>query len=177
MAEVATLARPYAEAVFELAKDNGELDAWSRMLAYLATAAADETLSSYLEGPISAADRAKALVAVCGDELNDLGKRFVRVLADYRRLDLLTEIWAQFEALKALAEQTLDVEVVSAKPLSSEQEASLAGSLAKRFKREVALVSRVDESLLGGAVIRTGDTVIDGSVRGKLNKLAEGVLR
>lgn len=177
MAELATIARPYASAVFDLAKDSGELDRWSRMLAFAATAASDDTLADYLDSPVPAKAKVEALIAVCGDELNDVGQRFISVLAQNKRLDLLVEILAQFEEFKAMAEQILDVEVVSAQPLTEAQQASLTASLKARFDREVAMVTSVDESLLGGAIIRAGDTVIDGSVKGKIGKLAEGVLR
>jgi F-type H+-transporting ATPase subunit delta len=178
MAELATLARPYANAVFDIAKGAGDLDRWSRMLVCLGAVAADRSVRQLLEAP-EMPDEQKAfrLADICGDELDDRARKMIQVLARNKRLGLIGEIRDQFEELKALDEKVLEVEVVSARPLSSEQEESIRSALANRYQREVTMSSRVDEHLLGGAVIRAGDTVIDGSVRGKLDKLAETLQR
>ena len=178
MAELATIARPYANAVFELAKRNRALDVWSRQLAVAAAVAADPSINEIIESPATTnLQKANTLARVCGDDLNGEGKQLLHVLARYKRLHLLTEIGAQYEALRAQEEASLEVEVVSAYPLSDAEQKRLSEALAKRFKKEILLTSRVDESLLGGAIIRAGDTVIDGSVRGKLDKLAETIRR
>ena len=178
MAELATLARPYANAAFDVAKSDGELDRWSRMLALLGAAAADETVQVLLATPeVEELQKAYRLSEICGPELNDRGKRFVQVLADNKRLPLLPEIQAQFEALRAEEQATLDVTVTSAFPMSEQELERLKGALSKRFERDVSMVSEVDNSLIGGAIIRAGDTVIDGSLRGKLDKLAENIQR
>ncbi len=178
MAEIATLARPYANAVFAAAKEHGELDRWSRMLQFLATAAADPQVQTLLEAPeVSDEQKAFRLVDICSDELNDRGRKFVRVLAENKRLALLGEVADQFEALRAQEQKSLDVDITSAFPLSGEEEARIRSALIRRFDREIQLTSQVDPSLIGGAVIRAGDTVIDGSVHGKLQKLAESILR
>ena len=178
MAELATLARPYANAVFDIAKSAGALDGWSRMLGCLGAVAADAGVRQLLEAP-EMPDEQKAfrLADICGDELDDRARKMIQVLARNKRLGLIGEIRDQFEELKAQNEKVLEVEVVSARPLSAEQEESIRASLANRYQREVTMSSRVDEQLLGGAVIRAGDTVIDGSVRGKLDKLAETLQR
>jgi F-type H+-transporting ATPase subunit delta len=178
MAEVATLARPYANAVFDIAKNSSDLDRWSRMLGCLSAVAADDSVRQLLDAP-EMPDEQKAfrLADICGDELDDRARKMIQVLARNKRLGLIGEIRDQFEELKAQDEKVLDVEVVSARPLSAEQEERLRSALAERYQREVTMSSRVDEHLLGGAVIRAGDTVIDGSVRGKLNKLAETLQR
>ncbi len=178
MAELATLARPYANAAFDIAKSDGELDKWSRMLALLGAAAADETVQVLLATPeVEELQKAYRLSEICGPELNDRGKRFVQVLASNKRLTLLPEIQAQFEALRAEEQATLDVMVTSAYPLSEQELERLKGALSQRFERDVSMVSEVDDSLIGGAIIRAGDTVIDGSLRGKLDKLAENIQR
>lgn len=178
MAEIATLARPYANAAFDVAKSDGELDRWSRMLALLAAAAENETVQILLAAPdVEELQKAYRLAEVCGDDLNDRGKRFVQVLAANKRLPLLAEIQAQFEGLRAEEQATLDVAVTSAYPLSDAEFEKLKLALSKRFDREVSMASDVDKSLIGGAIIRAGDTVIDGSVRGRLNKLAETIQR
>jgi F-type H+-transporting ATPase subunit delta len=178
MAELATLARPYANAVFSIAKQSGELDRWSRALEFLAVATADEQMKTLLEAPDVAEERkAVQVIEVCGEELNEGAKNFIQVLAVNKRLVLIEPIREQFEDLRALEQQSLDVQVTSAFPLSDAQGQSLAVALAKRFDKEVHLTSEVDQTLIGGVVIRAGDMVIDGSVRGKLNKLQESIQR
>lgn len=178
MAELATLARPYANAVFALARESGELDRWARMLEYLAVASVDPQLMVLLEAPeVAEEHKAFRLAEVCGAELNDRARKFVQVLATNKRLPLLGEIHQQFEALRALEQQSLDVEITSAFPLVESQEEALREALNRRFAKDIEITSQVDASLIGGAIIRAGDTVIDGSVRGKLEKLAETIQR
>jgi F-type H+-transporting ATPase subunit delta len=178
MAELATLARPYANAVFAVAKQSGELDRWSRMLEFLSVAAADSKMRSLLDAPeIGEEQKARQLIDICGDELNDRAKQFVRVLAGNRRLDLVGDIAELFEDLRAEEQQMLDVRVMSAFPLSDEESEQLRTALARRFDKEIQLTSDVDRSLIGGVLIRAGDVVIDGSVRGKLAKLQEMLQR
>ena len=178
MAELATLARPYANAVFQISKGSSELDAWSRMLEFLSVASGDPQLKRLLDAPdVAEAQKALRLTEVCGEELTEHARQFVMVLAANKRLPLISEIAAQFEVLRSLEQQSLDVEIVSAFSLSDDEADSLREALGRKFGKEVQLTSRVDESLIGGAVIRAGDTVIDGSVRGKLDKLAETIQR
>ena len=178
MAELATLARPYANAAFEIAKNDGELDRWSRMLLLLAAATDHESVQTLLSAPdVDETTKAYRLQDVIGPELNDRGKRFLQVLASNKRLLLLGEIHTQFEVLRAEEQATLDVTVTSAFPLADAELERLKERLSRRFERDVNMASEVDASLIGGAVIRAGDTVIDGSVRGKLKKLAETVQR
>ena len=178
MAELATMARPYANAAFDVAKRDKDLGQWSKALSYLAAAAGDETVRGLLESPeLEAPVKAQRLIDVCGDALDDRSKRFVQVLASNKRLPLIGEIANQFELLRAAEEQQIEVEVISAMPLTDDQQKTLAAALEKKFERDVNMTHSVDETLIGGAVIRAGDTVIDGSLSGKLKKLAENVLR
>ncbi len=178
MAEVATLARPYANAIFDIAKSEKRLDGWSRELTFAATAAAAPKIKAAIESPsLSGEEKVRQMALVCADELSAKGKQLLHVLARNKRLTLLGEIRAQFEVLRAQEEQLLDVEVVSAHALDDAERMRLTEALGRRFQREIQLSSRVDETLLGGVVIRAGDTVIDGSVRGKLEKLAETLQR
>ncbi len=174
MAELATLARPYANAAFDIAKGDSQLDAWSRMLALLGQAANTDAVQRLLESP-ELEDGAKALKLgeLFREELNDRGKRFLQVLADNKRLPLLPEIAEQFEVRRAEEEQVLDVEIIAAYPLTADQESKLGAALGRKYGREINLSSRVDDTLIGGAIIRAGDTVIDGSVQGRLQKLKE----
>lgn len=178
MAELATLARPYANAAFGLAQERGQLERWARLLRLLADALELPALQALVETP-SKADAAKAreFAALLGDELDAAGRGFLDVLAANKRLALLPEIQRQFGALKAAAEKTLDVEITAAARLSEAELQQFAAALERRFEQQVDVTARVDAALLGGAVIRAGDTVFDGSVRGKLDKLAESLAR
>ena len=178
MAELATLARPYANAVFSLARETRALDVWARRLGVLAAAAAEERVRTLLESPEVPAERkAFHLADVCGDEVDERGRKFLLVLARNGRLGLLGEISRRFDELKAAEERNLDVEVLSTYPLTEAQAERLRNALQVKFGKEVRLTSEVDPRLLGGAVVRAGDTVIDGSVRGRLDKLAESLAR
>lgn len=176
MAELATLARPYAAAVFSLAKKSKRLAEWSRMLEYLASAAADPTVGRVLGDPsITAEAKAYRLADVCGDVMTDAGRSFVNVLAANRRLNLIGDIRDQFEDLRAQEERVLDVQVVSAYELSDAERRQMIDALKRTHQKEVQLTTKVDSTLLGGAIVRAGDVVIDGSVRGRLEKLIEAL--
>ncbi|MDG2278963.1 MAG: F0F1 ATP synthase subunit delta [Pseudomonadales bacterium] len=177
MAELATIARPYANAVFDLARRDNALNQWSSMLGVLGATSEHPTVKMLVQSPdLQSTVKAFRLAEVCGDELDDRGKKFLQALADNDRLDLLGEISAQFEALRAEEEKSLDVEVISAYEMSEAQNEALKVSLKQKFEKEITIETRVDTSLIGGAVIRAGDVVIDGSVRGKLAKLAETLI-
>jgi len=176
MAETTTLARPYAKAAFEVAKQDSALDQWSKMLALTAAISGRDSVSAVLRDPsLSAEQIAENFVVVCGDDLNDKGQNFIRLLAENKRLVLLPDVSALYEILKANQEKSVDVEITTAFEISSDIAQKLADSLKSRLEREINLATKVDQSLLGGAVIRAGDTVIDSSVRGKLTKLAESM--
>ena len=173
MAEKQTLARPYAEAVFELAKRQNQLKKWSEMLGFIATVAADERMMRIADDP--RVDRARFLelfLGVCEQRIDDQGANFIHLLVDNRRLALLPEIVAQYESLRAEAEARVEATVISAFPLEAAQLDSLGEALKRRLGREVNLTTEVDKTLMGGIVIRAGDLVIDGSVRGRLADLA-----
>jgi len=176
VAELITLARPYAKAAFETALQDSALDKWSSMIALSAAVAEQSGVSSILSSPSLSSDQiADAFIGVCDDELNEKGKNFVALLAENKRLILLPEISSLFEALKAQQEMSVDVEITTAFEISSDVSNKLAQALKDRLKREILLTTNVDQSLIGGAVIRAGDNVIDSSVRGKLSKLAESM--
>ena len=176
MAELITLARPYAKAAFETALQDGALDKWSSMIALSAAVADQSEVSSILSSPSLSSDQiADTFIGVCGDELDGKGKNFLGLLAENKRLVLLPEISSLFEALKAQQEMSVDVEITTAFEISSDVSNKLANALKDRLKREILLTTNVDQSLIGGAVIRAGDNVIDSSVRGKLSKLAESM--
>lgn len=178
MAEKVTIARPYAQAVFSTAKEQGDLKSWSAMLQCAAAVAADGEMAAVIANPRIGRDQLVSLfLDICGGNINDAGKNTIRLLAENGRLDVLPEIAALFEEMRAEAEAKVEAEVVSATALSESQKSAIAAALAKRLGREVSLVCTTDESLLGGAIIRSGDMVIDGSVVGKLEKMSNQLLR
>lgn len=176
MAELTTLARPYAKAAFAIALQEKALGDWSGMLQLSAQVAGNEKVSAVLSSPALTSDQvAESFVEVCGDKLDDKGKNFIHLLAENKRLVLLPEIFAMFEVLKANQEKSIDVEITTAFEIGSTVSDQLAQALSARLEREIKLVTSVDQSLVGGAIIRAGDNVIDNSVRGKLSKLAESM--
>lgn len=173
MAETVTLARPYAKAAFRTAAEDTTLAEWSEALSLLAAVVDTDTLSALIDSPsLTSGQKRDELLKVCGDKLNQKQGNFVSVLAENNRLALLKEIVVLFELFRADYEQTLEVSVESAFELTDQQLKSLESGLKTALARDVSVNGTIDESLLGGVFIRAGDTVIDASVRGRLNKLA-----
>lgn len=176
MADNVTIARPYAKAVFNHAVANGELGAWSVVLQELAQSVLNPMAERFICNPASALELQSQLLLFVlaqskhGNTLPSI-ENFIHLLAVNKRLLLLPDICVEFEKLRADQEKTVTVNVSSFAPLTQEQELQLVKSLSQRLQRHVMLDTSIDESLLGGAVIRAGDLVIDGSVRGKLTKL------
>ena len=178
MAEFATLARPYANAAFDVAKSAGRLEEWSRGLNLLALAGEEPNLKAMIQSPTATtAEKAFKLAELFRDDLLDSVRQFVHVLAENKRLSLLAEITTQFEVRRAEEARTLDVEVTTAVPLSDSEQNRFQEILERRFEQQINLTTAVDETIIGGAHIRAGDTVIDGSLRGRLAKLGEAFAR
>ena len=176
MAELSTLARPYAKAAFEFADQAGQLAEWSAQLAIAAAVATTDNMAKVLGNPsLTSGQQAQLFIDVCADELSDKARNFLRVLAENKRLALLPQISAQFELLKANREKSVDVEVSTAYELDTTTVEKLAKALSGKLERDVKISTVIDRSLLGGVLVRAADTVIDGSVRGRLNKLAEAM--
>lgn len=173
MAEMTTVARPYARAAFEHAQAGKALKEWSDALQLAAAVVTDESMQAYLASPdVNADEKGQTVLEVCGDTLADDSRNFIKLLAENRRLTLIPEIQVVYEELRAEAEKTLEADVITAFELSDEQTALLADALKQRLDRDVVVNCVVDENLIGGAVVRAGDLVIDGSALGKLEKLA-----
>ncbi len=170
MSQALTLARPYARAAFALARDEGALADWSRVLGFAATLANDARIASLLRHPQLSASDATALLLDAG--ASDKAKRFLELLADNHRLQQLPEIAALFEQLRAEAEHVVKAKVTSATMLDASELNAIKAALKKRFSREVIVETAIDESLIGGALIDTGNVVIDGSIKGKLARLS-----
>ena len=159
MAEKATIARPYAKAAFESARQHSALQ--------------DERVAGLLSSPRVTPEQLSGLIAdIVGSDLDEQTRNFLATLASNRRLALLPEITSMYEGLRAEAENTADVQVVSAVELNEAQKQRLASALKQRLKREVRLHCEVDASLIGGAIVRAGDFVIDGSLKARLDRLA-----
>ena len=173
MSELSTLARPYAEAVFRMAQGENDLVGWSLRVQSLALIVSDAQAARLIARAAVASERAADLIIeVAGSELGERGGNFVKVLAENDRLSLLPEIGAQFETLKANVEGTLEATITSAQALTQAQLDELVAGLKARFNRAVNVRVAVDPELIGGAVIAIGDQVIDGSVKGRLQRMS-----
>lgn len=173
MAERTTVARPYAKALFELARARQQLEVWSQALTVAATMVTEERVRRLLTSPqVTPEQLADLVIDIAGGRLDAEGHNFIRVLAANRRLGFLPEIAAIYAKLKADEENTVEVRVTSAVPLGANQQKKLAAALGARLQRDVRLRCEIDSTLLGGAVLRADDLVIDGSLRGRLAQLA-----
>ena len=172
MAEPSTIARPYAEAAFRLADAQGKLADWSAALGNLSAVAADERVRAAMGDPnLPAAKVAGLFIAILAGKLSGEAENFVRVLAENRRLEVLVEIRAQYEALKNEREGVVEADIHSAFELAPEQLADLVSRLERKTGRQVKAKVRVDPSLIGGVKVVLGDKVIDGSARAQLGAL------
>jgi F-type H+-transporting ATPase subunit delta len=172
MAERATIARPYAKAAFAAAREQGRLAEWSRWLGNARGVVLSEEFRLLERSPgVSAAQLEDLIAGICGADLEAQGRALLGLLTENGRLDFLPEIAAQFKALEAEDQNVADVEIVSATTLGDEQKARLAAALRTRLRRAVRLQCTIDPALIGGAVVRSGDLLIDGSLKGKLERL------
>lgn len=172
MAETATIARPYAEAVFALADGAGKLAEWSSMLANLSAVAADDRIRTAITDPnLSPAKVAGLFIGILAGQLTGEAENFVRVLADNRRLEVLAEILAQYEALRNERENVVDADIYTAFELGDAQVAELVSGLERKTGRRVKAHVVMDKELIGGVKIVVGDRVIDASARAQLAAL------
>jgi len=173
MAELTTIARPYAEAAFRLAREHDDLAAWAQMLRLVGAVVGDPKMAAALDNPqLTAADKEALVLSVCGDKLDPLGRNFVRVLVESDRVALMPQIAALFEDLKNDAEGVAKATIDTAFPLSDAQVAELKTALEKRFGKRIEATVSVDPALIGGARVTVGDTVIDGTVEAQLAAMA-----
>ena len=176
MAELTTMARPYAKAAFNYALDKQALVDWARDLATLAGVSRYGAMPGVLASPArSAQEQAQTLLDVCAESLSEPAKQFVKLLADYKRLTLLPEIHRLFDGLKTQYEQAVDVELVSAFELDKRSQDKLVKALTDKLAGKVKVQTQVDPTLLAGIIVKAGDLVIDGSMRGRLENLAKAI--
>ena len=175
MVITAGIARPYARAIFEIALETGEFQQWSDLLAAMVAVTEDKQIAAVIESPkLSREEIGQIIVEACETvvKLTDKTKNLINILTYYNRLGVIADIKAFYEELRAEQEKTLGVTVTSAFKISQAQQQTLVTALKQKLEREITLECEVDETLLGGAILRAGDLVIDGSVTGKLKKLA-----
>ncbi len=173
MADLTSIARPYAKAVFQQAQASKSLEQWSEQLALLVKITDDPQMRPFLQRPEAGSGaKGQAVLDIAGENLVAEAGNFVRLLAGNQRLDVIGSIAEVYEEMRAEAEKVIEADVRTARALTKEQEKQLAAALRKRLGREVTIKSTVDKSLIGGAVIRAGDLVIDGCVPTKLKQLA-----
>jgi F-type H+-transporting ATPase subunit delta len=176
MADRATIARPYARAAFAYARDAKDFAAWSELLGAAAEAAGDSRVARLIGHPQVTDEQLVGLfTGISGDTAGAGGRNFLATLAENKRLALLPEIAVQFEVLRAEVENVVDVEVIAAREIAAPQRERLNEALKRRLGREVRMHTRIDESLIGGAIVRAGDLVIDGSLKGRLARLASAL--
>ena len=172
MADLSNIARPYAKAVFELAREGSGFKSWSEALQSLQALLADTKLAALIANPaLSRTDLGAVLTQALGGKLPGEAVTLVRLLVENGRLSAVADIARQYEALRAEAEQRVEVEVTSAVAVEPAQQNALAAAVKRRVDRDVAVSWKIDPALIGGAVIRAGDLVIDGSVSGELERL------
>jgi F-type H+-transporting ATPase subunit delta len=178
MAELATVARPYAEAAFKSALEKNALARVGDSLAIAAAIAADERVHSYLSDPRVGAAQKKALFTdVAGERIDEVARNLIALLVDNRRDELIGEIAAQFDALKDEQERVLKARITSAQPLSDAQRDEIVSALERRYGKKVEAELDVDPELLGGARVQVGDQVIHASVRDALGQMAAALAR
>ena len=178
MAELATIARPYAEAVYRLAKQAAALPAWSDALNLVAAVYQDPQMQAAMANPkVTAADIERLMLAICGDRINDLTRNLIRLLVHNRRLPVIAQIRDLFEQLKLQDEGKLDAKISSAFPMEDAQRSQVVNLLSSRFKRKINATVTVDPELIGGIKVEVGDKVWDASVRGKLQTMAAALTK
>ena len=176
MAELTTLARPYAKAVFDAAKEQDAVDSWGQALALAGLIAANKAVKNILANPgLSERRKAELFFDTAEEQLPEALRNFLLILSENKRLALLPEISILFAFYRAELERTVKIKVSTAYEMTSDEQQQLARALSSKLERKVALETTVDRSLIGGVVVNSGDLVIDASVRGKLAKMAKAL--
>ncbi len=173
MSDFTTAARPYANAVYDTARENNALDSWSDALANLANVISDSQMSELLDNPeLGKIQKGELVVQVLGEKLTEQQQNLVKLMAENGRLKLMPDVVEQFEVARAKAENKIDAEVISAFELTAEQTNELVNTLKNKLGCDITLTTTVDKSLIGGVVIKAGDTIIDASMKSQLDSLA-----
>lgn len=178
MAELVTIARPYAEAIFALAKERNELSEWSDMLTLLVTVFDDTRIQSAIANPkVTKADIEKLILAVCGEQIDANARNFIQLLVENGRLSAVAEIRRIFDLLKSEDEGVVEAQISSAFPLEGQQLEKIVSLLSKRYEKKISPTVDVDSDLIGGILVQVGDKVWDASVRGRLQDMATALTK
>ena len=172
MSEMTSIARPYAKAAFDFAVESQTVSNWNEMLGFAAEVAKNQDIITFLSGSHSPEITSDLFIKVCGEQLNENGQNFIKVLAENGRLVALPAVADLFEELKAQYENEIEVDITSATAITAEQETAVSAALEKRLARKIKLNCNVDNAVVGGLLIKAGDTVIDATIRGKLDRLS-----
>lgn len=176
MQERLTIARPYAEAAFDIATEAGAVDEWSGQLATLAAIVRDSRIAMVVSDPrVSRARLVELVTGIAGADFSDDVTRLIKVLVESGRLALAPELSTLVERARAEARGVAEVELTTAWEVTEEQSGRIGEAIRGRLGRDVTVTASVDDSLIGGAIIRVGDSVIDASVRGRLRELASSI--
>ena len=178
MAELVTIARPYAEAIFALAKERDELSKWSDMLTLLVTVFDDPRIQAAIANPkVTKADIERLILAVCGEQVDANARNFIQLLVENGRLPAVAEIRRLFDLLKSEDEGIVDAQISSAFPLDGQELEKIVSLLSKRYQKNISPTVDVDSDLIGGITVQVGDKVWDASVRGRLQEMAAALTK
>jgi len=173
MADNTTTARPYANAVYDLASENATIESWGDALANMAAIVSDSQVASLLDDPSTGkADKGEILIQILDGKLTDKQQNLVRLMAENGRLKLMPDVAEQFEVARAKAENIVEAEVTSAFKLTAKQTSEITNTLKNKLGCDITLSTSVDETLIGGVIIKAGDTIIDASMKSQLDSLA-----
>lgn len=173
MAEISTIARPYAVAAYKLGCEQKTLGLWSEMLGFATAVVENAQMQALIHNPkIIRSELQTTFLQVCGDKLNAQAQNLIKILIEYGRLSILPAIASAFEELKAQDEGVLDAQIITAEKPSATEVKNLVGRLEAKFGKKITASVSVDEEIIGGVKIVVGDTVIDASVKGQLQNLA-----
>ncbi|MGP1932224.1 MAG: F0F1 ATP synthase subunit delta [Arsenophonus sp. ET-DL9-MAG3] len=173
MSQISTITRPYAKAAFNFARENQLVDKWENMLSFIAKIADNQQINELLYSSISPKILAKIFIIICDNQINEHVRNLIRIMAENRRLNILSELIKQFIQLRAVLEKTININVISAIKLNKKQQFKISITLEKRFLSKVKLNYKIDKFLIAGVIIYAGDLVIDGSVRGYIERLTD----
>jgi len=173
MAEITTIARPYAKAAFDFALEQNAIESWVEMLNFAALVSENESMKPLLSGSLASSQLAELFIGVCGEQVNEQVQNLLKVMAENGRLVVLPAVVQLFVEMQHEHAKEVEAFVVSATELTSEQQQEMSASLEKRLARKVKLNCSIDASLIAGVIIKAGDLVIDGSVRGKISRLSD----
>ncbi|RKS85815.1 ATP synthase F1 subcomplex delta subunit [Orbus hercynius] len=175
MADLITIARPYAKAAFDFAVEHKSIEAWQQMLVLTSEVSKDEQIQSILTSDMKPESIAKLFINICQDVLDEYRANFIKIMAENKRLALLPEVFTLFQQLCLEKASAADVEVISATELTADQLNKISIAVEQRLSRKVNLKCHIDKSIISGFIIRTGDMVIDSSIRGRLNRLSDAL--